>query len=89
MEKENKSPTMLPQIKQSTSQTRFSSWNSNTSKEVSNLSELDELLLEHDELLSQDKQIVDEDCLDLENSDELNKIISKYETMLDKKPEAV
>jgi len=55
MEKENKSPTMLPQIKQSTSQTRFSSWNSNTSKEVGNLSELDELLLEHDELLSSDK----------------------------------
>ncbi len=76
---------MLPVIAKS-SQSRFSSWNANTNKEIANLTELDELLLEHDDLLAQ-KQPVDDDCLDLENSDELNKIISKYETMLDKKPE--
>jgi len=53
------------------------------------LSELDELLLEHDELLSpseKDKMVakpVEEDSFDFENSDELNKIISKYENLLD------
>ena len=57
------------------------------------LSELDEILLATDELLSPDsksptkKQVgsANEDSLDFENSDELNKIISKYEQMMDTK----
>jgi hypothetical protein len=57
------------------------------------LSELDEILLATDELLSPDSKSptkkhvgsANEDSFDFENSDELNKIISKYEQMMDTK----
>lgn len=55
------------------------------------LSELDELLLENDELLTPiDKESpcnknANDDSFDIENSDELNKIIDKYENTLEKK----
>ena len=97
MEKENKKPNVvLPSIKASNSQQRFSSWNTNqTSDEAQDanldkhLSELDELLLENDELLNPtDKDTginikspaANDDSFDLENSDDLNKIIDKYES---------
>ena len=97
MEKENKKPNVvLPSIKASNSQQRFSSWSTNqTSDEAQDanldkhLSELDELLLENDELLNPiDKDTginiksppTNDDSFDLENSDDLNKIIDKYES---------
>lgn len=57
------------------------------------MSELDELLLEHDELLTpidKDSAFLNklpggDDSFDIENSDELNTIIDKYENTLDKR----
>ena len=49
------------------------------------MSELDELLMENEDFLkSPDKKVVvkDDDSFDFENSDELNKIISKYEMQI-------
>lgn len=94
MEKENKIPqTSLPQIKSTTSQQRFSSWNTNNTTPASpgldkHLSELDELLAEQDDLLTPIDKDTElnlkgkDDEFDFENSDELNKIIGKYETTI-------
>ena len=90
MEKENKKPGVtLPSIKTPAAQQRFSSWKPSEASEEpldKHLSELDDLL--QDELLSPSKTdlvIEKEDSIDLENSDELNKIINKYEASLSKK----
>ena len=86
----------MPQIKQSNSQQRFSSWNTNNTQAASpgldkHLSELDELLLEQDELLTPidkdtdlqvQKQASKDDSFDFENSDELNNILGKYESTI-------
>lgn len=68
MEKENMKPGSLPTIKEQ----RFSTWN----KSQNHLSDLDELLIEQVE----QEQDLKEDSFDFDNSTELDKIISKYES---------
>jgi len=94
MDKENKrkqtnKTNLLPQIKQ----TKFTSYN----KDNRSLTELDELLMENEDMLhnnsnSKIEEAINEDVLgdnfDLENSDDLNNIISKYENLLGAKPKA-
>jgi len=94
MDKENKrkqpnKTNLLPQIKQ----TKFTSY----SKDNRSLNELDELLMENEDILqnnsnSKIEEAIHEDVLgdnfDLENSDDLNNIISKYENLLGTKPKA-
>jgi len=90
MDKENKrkqtnKTNLLPQIKQ----TKFTSYN----KDNRSLNELDELedILQNNSN-SKIEEAIHEDVLgdnfDLENSDDLNNIISKYENLLGTKPKA-
>ena len=102
MEKKNQ----LPNLKNTPSQnTKFSNWTAKPSTQHHQLSELDELLLENDDLLKSPDgkkpqvgdgvkgQVATDDSFDIENSDELNKIISKYEMQINnsakKKQEAL
>ena len=67
------------------SQQRFSSWNTSQtqSEKNDNLNELDEILAEHfSPEPSKSEQKNNLDSLDFEDSDDINNIIEKYESML-------